>query len=86
MGALVSAQQSGSQTEAGGWKILHVAVVRQRGQEEQEKQEEEEEEGGAVVVLQVLGRWVLAVWAGSVGARGKMLLWLELDCAAGGRC
>lgn len=47
----MAAQQSSSQTQAGGWKILHVAVVRQCGQEEEEKQEEEEEEGGAVVVL-----------------------------------
>lgn len=85
MGALVTAQQSGSHPQAWSWKILHVAVVRQRGQEEEKKQEEEEEEGGAVVVLQILSRWVPAVWAGSVGARGKVRLWLELDCAAGWR-
>lgn len=85
MGALVTAQQGRSEPQAGGWKILHVAVVCQCGQKEDEKQEEEEEKGGAVVVLQILSRWVQAVWVWSVGARGNVVLWLELDCAAGWR-
>lgn len=80
----MTAQQSSSQPQAGSWKILHVAVVRQRGQEEEEKQQEEEEEGSAVVVLQIFSRWVLVVGAGGTGQWGKMLLGLELACAAGG--
>lgn len=85
MGALVAAQESSSHPQAGSWEILHVAVVGQRGQEEEEKQEEEEEKGDAVVVLQILSFWVPVIWARSFGAWDKILLWLELDCAAGGR-
>lgn len=38
IGALVTANQSSSQPQAGRREILHVAVVRQRGQKEEEKQ------------------------------------------------
>lgn len=78
MGALVVAQQSSPEPQAGSRKILHVAVVGHCSQEEEEKQEEEKQESCAVVVLQILSRWVPVVWARSTGA------WLVLDCVAEG--
>lgn len=84
MFTLMAAQESSVQTQTGGWKVLHVAVIRQCGQEEKEEEEKEEEEGyAAVAVLYVSGLWGYAVWVRSFGTR-RMVLWLDPNCATGG--
>lgn len=83
MGALVSAEQSGAQLQAGRGEVLHVAVVHHCSQEQEEEQEEEEEESHAVPVLQILGLGLPAGWVGSDGVQGKVPLWLNFDSDAG---
>lgn len=83
--ALVAAQESRSQLQAGGWQVLHVAVIRHCGQKQQEKQEKEEEKGdGAVAVLYILGLWGQAVWVRPFRTRRERVLRLDPNCATGG--